>query len=73
MCKIGRDDGRQGSHTSGGTNVSELERTSPHRKVIADVTRDFRNNQFASLSIRQILPDDMTLAMTMMCTAEVDT
>ncbi len=44
-----------------------------HGKIVPNVTRDFRNNQFAPLSIRVVLPNNVTLTMSMMCPTKVDT
>jgi hypothetical protein len=48
-------------------------RARAHGKIVPNVTRDFRNNQFESLSIRVVLPNNVTLTMAMMCPTKVDT
>ncbi len=48
-------------------------RARAHWKIVPNVTRDFRNNQFASLSIQTVLPNNVSLTMTMMCPTKVDT
>jgi hypothetical protein len=50
-----------------------LLRARPHRKIIPDMTREFRNNEFTSLAVIAVLPNNMTLTVTMVSTAQVNT